>query len=55
MHIVTDRLNARPSALNAAVTEPQAAKSGARVFSTGIVSQFSQEWQSKDGANSHPP
>jgi len=47
--------SSRVSAINAAVTEAQAAKSGARVFSTGIVSQFSQEWQSKDGANSHSP
>jgi hypothetical protein len=45
--------SSRVVAINAAVTEAQAAESGATVFSTGIVSQFSQEWQSKDGPNSH--
>jgi hypothetical protein len=44
--------NSRVSAINAAVTEAQAAESGARVFSTGTVSQFSAEWLSKDGTNS---
>jgi hypothetical protein len=42
-------------AINAAVTEAQAAGPGAKVFSTGIVSQFSQEWPSKDGPNSLLP
>jgi hypothetical protein len=44
--------NSRASAINAAVTEAQVAGLGARVFSTGIVSQFSQEWRSSDGSNS---
>ncbi len=43
--------NSRVSAINATVTEARAAESGARVFSTGIVSQFSQEWRSKDGSD----
>jgi hypothetical protein len=47
--------NSRVSAINAAVTEAQAAGAGAKFFSTGIVSQLSQEWQSKDGPNSHSP
>ena len=47
--------NSRVSAINAAVTEAQAAESEARVFSTGIVSQFSQEWRSNDGSNSLLP
>jgi len=34
-------------AINAAVTEAQAAGPGAKVFSTGIVSQYSDEWPSK--------
>ncbi|WP_262270028.1 hypothetical protein [Microvirga yunnanensis] len=42
-------------AINAAVTEAQAAGPGAKVFSTGMVSQFSQEWQSKAGPNSLLP
>ncbi len=41
----------RVSAINAAVTEAQSAGPGAKVFSTGIVSQFSDEWPSKDGTN----
>jgi hypothetical protein len=36
-------------AINAAVTP------GAKVFSTGIVSQFSQEWQSNDSPSSLVP
>jgi len=44
--------NSRVSAISAAVTEAQAAEPGARVFSTGIVSQFSQEWRSNVGSNS---
>jgi len=47
--------NSRVAAINAAVTEAQAAGAGARVFSTGIVSQFSQEWRSNDGSNSLLP
>ena len=47
--------NSRVSAINAAVTQAQAAGPGAKVFSTGIVSQFSQEWRSSDGSNSHSP
>ena len=47
--------NSRVSAINAAVTEAQAAGPGAKVFSTGIVSQFSQEWRSNDGSNSLLP
>ena len=47
--------NSRVSAIHAAVTEAQAAGAGAKVFSTGIVSQFSQEWRSNDGSNSHLP
>ena len=42
----------RVSAIDAAVKEAQEAESGARVFGTGIVSQFSQEWKSNDGSNS---
>lgn len=42
-------------AINAAVTEAQAAGPGAEVFSTGIVSQYSNEWPSKHGANSPRP
>jgi hypothetical protein len=38
----------RVSAINAAVAEAQTAGPGAKVFSTGIVSQFSQEWQTED-------
>jgi hypothetical protein len=33
----------RVSAINAATLEAQAAEPGAKVFSTGIVSQFSRE------------
>ena len=44
--------NSRVSAINGAVTEAQAAGGGAKVFSTGIVSQFSQEWRSNDESNS---
>ncbi len=33
----------RVSAINAAVLEAQAAGSGAKVFSTGIISQYSRE------------
>jgi hypothetical protein len=44
--------NSRVAAINAAVTEARAAGAGARVFSTGIVSQFSQEWRSSNGSNS---
>jgi hypothetical protein len=42
-------------AINAAVTQAQAAGPGAKVFSTGIVSQFSQEWQSNDSPSSLVP
>ena len=45
--------DSRLLAINAAVTQAQAAGPGAKVFSTGIVSQFSQEWRSTDGSNSH--
>ena len=45
----------RVSAINAAVTEAQSAGLGAKVFSTGIVSQFSQEWRSNDESNSLLP
>jgi hypothetical protein len=45
----------RVSAINAAVTEAQAAGPAAKVFSTGIVSQFSHERQSEDGPNSLLP
>jgi hypothetical protein len=44
----------RVSAINVAVTEAQSAGPGAKVFSTRIVSQFSDEWPSNDGANSLP-
>jgi len=40
--------DSRVAAINAAVAEAQAAGSGAKVFSTGIVSQYSQEWQSQE-------
>jgi hypothetical protein len=33
----------RVSAINAATMEAQASKPGAKVFSTGVVSQFSRE------------
>lgn len=42
----------RVSAINAAVTEAQAAGPGAKVFSTGIVSQFSDEWPLSDNLDS---
>jgi len=42
-------------AINAAVTEAQDAGAGAKVFSTGIVSQYSDEWSSKHGTNSPRP
>jgi hypothetical protein len=41
--------DSRLLAINAAVTEAKAAGPGATIFSTGIVSQFSQEWQSSEG------
>ena len=41
--------DSRLLAINAAVTEAKAAGPGVRIFSTGIVSQFSQEWQSSEG------
>jgi hypothetical protein len=47
--------NSRVAAINAAVMEARAAGAGARVFSTGIVSQFSQEWRSSDRSNSLLP
>lgn len=40
----------RVFAINAAVMEARTAGLGAKVFSTGIVSQFSHEWQSEEGA-----
>jgi hypothetical protein len=46
--------NSRVAAINAAITEAESAGPGAKVFSTGIVSQFSAEWPSKDSANSLP-
>ena len=46
--------NSRVAAINAAITEAESAGPGAKVLSTGIVSQFSDEWPSKDGANSLP-
>ena len=39
----------RVLAINAAVPQAQAAGPGAKVFSTGIVSQFSHEWPSEPG------
>ena len=47
--------DSRLLAINAAVTQAQAAGPGAKVFSTGIVSQFSQEWQSNDSPSSLVP
>jgi hypothetical protein len=41
----------RVTAINAAVTEAQAAGPGAKVFSAGVVSQFSDEWPSRGGTN----
>jgi hypothetical protein len=41
--------------INAAVTEAKAAGPGAKVFSTGIVSQSSQEWQSSEGPDPLSP
>ena len=46
------KYNSRVAATNAAITEAPSPRPGAKVFSTGIVSQFSAEWPSKDGANS---
>jgi hypothetical protein len=46
--------NSRVAAIDAAVTEAQSAGPGAKVFSTGIVSQFSDDWPSKGSANSLP-
>ncbi|MBM6595058.1 hypothetical protein [Microvirga pudoricolor] len=34
-------------AINAAVSQAQTAGPGAKVFSTGIVSQFTDEWQAE--------
>ena len=45
----------RVSAINAAVTEARSAEPGAKVFSTGVISQFSDEWPSRDGASSPSP
>ena len=45
----------RVCAINAAVMEAQTAGLGAKVFGTGIVSQFSHEWQSGDGATPLQP
>lgn len=42
-------------AINVAVTEAQAAGPGAKVFSTGIVSQYSDEWPSQHSTNSPRP
>jgi hypothetical protein len=36
--------SSRESAVRAAVVQAQGAGSGAQVFSTGVVSQFSHEW-----------
>jgi hypothetical protein len=41
--------------INAAVTEAKAAGPEAKVFSTGIVSQSSQEWQSSEGPDPLSP
>lgn len=38
----------RVLAINAAVKEAQAAGPGAKVFSTGTISQFRPEWQTGD-------
>jgi hypothetical protein len=38
----------RVCAINAAVAEAQAAGSGAKVFSTGIISQYSPEWTARE-------
>jgi hypothetical protein len=38
----------RVAAINAAAVEAQTAGSGAKVFSTGIVSQYRQEWQARE-------
>ena len=38
----------RVLAINAAVTEARVSGPGAKVFSTGIVSQFSHEWPLSD-------
>jgi len=45
----------RVFAINAAVMEAQTAGLGAKVFSAGIVSQFSHEWKSGDGASALQP
>jgi hypothetical protein len=42
----------RVSAINAAVMEAQSAGPGAKVFSTGINNQFSNERSPKDGPES---
>jgi hypothetical protein len=40
--------DSRVAAINAAVIEAQAVGSGAKVFSTGIVSQYSHEWRARE-------
>jgi hypothetical protein len=46
--------NSRVAGINAAIMEAESAGPGAKVFSAGIVSQFSAEWSSKGSANSLP-
>jgi hypothetical protein len=40
--------DSRVAAINAAVVEAQAAGSGAKVFSSGIISQYSHEWRARE-------
>ena len=39
--------DSRVAAINAAAAEAQAVGAGAKVFSTGIVSQYSREWPAR--------
>jgi hypothetical protein len=47
--------SSRESAVRAAVVQAQDAGSGAQVFSTGIVSQFSHEWPPGGGLSLSSP
>lgn len=40
--------DSRVAAINAAAVKAQAAGAGAKVFSSGIVSQYSHEWQARE-------
>ncbi|UVF22328.1 hypothetical protein HPT29_026985 (plasmid) [Microvirga terrae] len=40
--------DSRVAAINAAAAQAHAIGPGAKVFSTGIVSQYSREWQARE-------